>query len=272
MILPFIKRGKTIKFYPVYFHQGTLVQDIDLDCDAILLMDYFGYTTSVPSIDSFNGVIIRDITQSLFSRSYYDADYYFGSLRKWCGIWTGGYGWTKDQHHLFLSELNDQRYIELRSKAMDLKRKYIEGNGNKDYLKLFDEAEQVLDNIGISAASNRDVIEAQVIDVEYIKSRHRANARVLMKAFPEWLIFQNLKDEECPMFVPIMVPLGKRDDLRCFLTKHEIYCPIHWPISDYHKLNSCTKNIYDNELSLVCDQRYEEHDMGRIIETINSFF
>ena len=70
----------------------------------------------------------------------------------------------------------------------------------------------------------------------------------------------------------VLVPNGKREALRHHLIRNEIYCPIHWPVSGYHELNERTGYIYQNELSLICDQRYSVKDMNRIIETIKTFW
>jgi hypothetical protein len=37
-------------------------------------------------------------------------------------------------------------------------------------------------------------------------------------------------------------------------------------------LNDRTEDIYKNELSLVCDQRYSSADMDRMIDTIEAFW
>ena len=71
---------------------------------------------------------------------------------------------------------------------------------------------------------------------------------------------------DCPLFVPIIIQEGKRDMLRKKLVQNNIYCPIHWP-----KPNAdCKSNLYDIELSLICDQRYTENDMQRIVEVLNN--
>ena len=64
------------------------------------------------------------------------------------------------------------------------------------------------------------------------------------------------------MIVPIM--LKNRDVIRKKLIDNKIYCPVHWP-----KPMGCNSNIYDMELSLVCDQRYDIDDMKRIVSVIN---
>jgi len=237
-------------------------------------MDYFGYIGMQPDLSGYNGVIIRDVTHSLFSPTYIDADYYFGSLRKWCGVWTGGYAWAKDGQRLGTSNSADDRgYTELRKKAMELKREYINGlRKGKSYLGVFNEAEELLEAVGIVSADEQDVKVAMKLDVEYIKTQRRRNAEILRSAVPDWLIFREMKEEDCPMFVPVLVPDGKRNELRRHLINNEIYCPFHWPVSEYHKLSDKTDTIYANELSLVCDQRYTEDDMNRMVDVIREFW
>lgn len=271
MIKPFVDAGYTIHFYSVFFDKG-LVQDIRTDSDVLFLMDYFGYTGSQIDTSGFEGIVIRDVTHSLFSSTYSDADFYFGSLRKWCGMWTAGYAWARDKHKLDSGNKDNHAYTSLRKNAMCQKAEYIYGaRDDKDYLELFDRAEEKLDHFGIIPASNRDVMLARTLDVEKIRSRRRSNAAVLRAAFPEWLIFTDLSPSDTPMFVPIFVPDGKRNALRKYLIQNEIYCPIHWPVSEYHKLDKKTAYLYQNELSLVCDQRYTRDDMYRMVEVINTF-
>lgn len=81
------------------------------------------------------------------------------------------------------------------------------------------------------------------------------------------------KSNQCPLFFPVCVPKGRRDDLKRHLIKNKIYCPIHWPLTEYHKnLSERAKRLYDEELSLVCDQRYGVEDMHRIVSCIRGFF
>lgn len=278
MIIPFARAGIEVCFYPVYWQDG-LIQEIRTDCDALFLMDYFGYTGPRPDLNGYRGVVIRDVTHSIFSAEYDDADYCFGSLRKWCGVWTGGYARAKDRHPLPADSPDDGGYTALRKRAMELKRSYLtdgtDRNGDrtadKRYLKVFAEAEELLERAGMLPAAKCDVELAERLDVEMIRTRRRNNAAVLRSALPDWLVFPELSDLDCPMFVPVLVPGGQRDALRRFLIQAEIYCPVHWPVSEYHRLDERERFLYDNELSLVCDQRYSEDDMYRITETINQF-
>ena len=278
MVKPFVDGGIKVCFYPVYFDES-LIQAVRLDCDVLFVMDYFGYTEKLPDLSGYKGVILRDVTHSIFSAAYSDADYYFGSLRKWCGVWTGGYAWAKDNRRLGVKMNADSYgYTELRKAAMNLKSEYInDNNTDKSYLHGFNEAEEILENIGIVPAARRDVDAALKLDVQFIRNQRRRNAQVLRSAFPDWLFFREMKDEDCPMFVPVLVPNGKRNSLRRHLIDNKIYCPIHWPVSEYHlgekhELEDRVEKIYANELSLVCDQRYSEEDMKRIVDVIRSFW
>jgi dTDP-4-amino-4,6-dideoxygalactose transaminase len=143
---------------------------------------------------------------------------------------------------------------------------------DKSYLQLYNKAEELLDNIGISPAASRDVCLASKLDSNYIIDRRKINAKIIMNAFPELLIFPEVKESDCPMFVPILLPAEKRNGLRQYLIKNDIYCPIHWPVSNYHRLDERTRILYDSELSLVCDQRYSEKDMYHMIDIIDRFF
>lgn len=272
MIKPFADANYSIRFYPVVFENGELIQKIRMDADVLYLMDYFGYSSSGLTINNYHGIVIRDVTHSIFSSIYSEADYFFGSLRKWCGVWTGGYVWARDGHGLEAGCSNESSYITLRKKAMEEKKAYMEGiREDKGYLEAFDSAEDCLLEAGIAPAADRDVKLAKLLNVEKIKKQRRINAEVLRSAFAEWLLFPELKSTDTPMFVPVLVPDGKRDALRHHLIKHKIYCPVHWPISKYHLLDERTANIYRNGLSLVCDQRYTKEDMYRMVKTIREF-
>lgn len=283
MVKPFVDAGIEVYFYPVYSEEQRVIQDVSYDCNILFLMDYFGYTGETPDLTGYNGVVIRDVTHSIFSSAYSDADYYFGSLRKWCGVWTGGYAWARDGHRISVeSRCDGGSYTELRYKAMRLKNDYINGEVgvDKSYLNIFNEAEDMLEVAGIADAAVRDVEVASKLDIDFIRTARRDNAEVLRNAFPEWLLFRDMKDFACPMFVPILVPDGKRNELRRHLINNEIYCPVHWPVSEYHTgenhtgentIDTRAEYIYANELSLVCDQRYTEEDMNRMVKTIKDF-
>ena len=266
MIKPFVDAGFAVSFYPV---TGAAPELSGVNADVLLVMDYFGFSGYSAVPDSYHGVVIRDLTHSLFSKRYDDADYFFGSLRKWCGVWTGGFALGLKRRY---EETFDESYVALRCEAMERKATYIAGEtDSKSFLNVFAEAEARLENSGSAAGAERDINLAKRLDVNFIRERRRENAALLLDAFREYAVFPELKEHDCPLFVPIRVPDGKRDALRRYLIDRKIYSPIHWPVSNFHAVDERTRRIYAEELSLICDQRYTSWDMCRIIDAVHAF-
>lgn len=269
MILPFLKAGIDVQFYPVFVRNGVLQQEIGTVApDTVLfLIDYFGYEVSQPHYDG-NPIVIRDITHSVFTTVHSDANYYFGSLRKWCGFKTGGFAFGLCEEPL----PTDSKYVQLRQSAMDAKAEYIFGQSDsKAYLDVFAAAEEHLEHCCAAGAYPEDIALASKLNVHAMKAQRRENATILMNGLQEFCLFSSMKKNDCPLFVPILVPNGQKDALRHHLIKQHIYCPVHWPISKHHHLDEKTQYLYETELSLVCDQRYAAADMERIVAAVRMF-
>lgn len=284
MFEPFKKQGFVIKRYAVDPYSKTMHRNVFTDhgCDAILLMDYFGFeaeeTALFATIEKLRGTaVILDKVQTAFSGTAAEknADYTVTSWRKWffscaataekkCGEW-------------LVPEPVDtnEKYILLRRDAAKLKAGYIEkGIGEKQkFLAKFGEAEELLDkDYSDYAAEEKSLDEISHADVDFIVSRRRENAGFILeelKSMPRDIIrplFAEMGKNDVPLFVPVLVKKEIRDALRQHLIKNEVYCPIHWNT----ELGGADK-LYDGELSLVCDQRYGTEDMKREITLIREF-
>lgn len=276
MILPFVNAGIETVFYSVYVDtEGNLVCDYEnvSQCDATLVLTYFGYnelkTRGCPS-----GILIRDLTHSLFCDTYSDAQYYFGSLRKWTGVWTGGYAWKQGNWNNSQSvPAADASFLQCRANAMSMKLEYLQGHiDQKNYLTLFENAEDFLDQCGIMGSCDRDIHCAMNLNVAFMRERRRENAQVILSELKNMALFSRVDEKDCPMFVPILLADKKsRDDLRRYLTSNEVYCPIHWPVTSWHVLNEKERYLYDHSLSVVCDHRYNAADMMRVVDLIKEY-
>ncbi len=272
MITPFLKRNIQIEYYPVFLDDNrTLTCDFSScqDVDITLTMHYFGFC-SERRIGKPTGVHIEDVTHSVFSGKWTEAEYYIGSLRKWTGFFTGGFSVAKSKwgYHDNIVDL-DYHYVSLRQNAMEKKKKYIDGlSDSKDYLINYNQAEKYLDSYEVMIGDPRDQEKAKLLDIELLRRKRRENAAILMEKLKDYLLFPVMSKNDCPLFVPIILEKEKRDRLKRYLISKSIYCPIHWPISSFHVLNKKTKLIYDSELSIVCDQRYSLDDMERIVSEI----
>ena len=284
MIEPFKKQGYEIKLYAVEPYSKTIHRQVFTDhgCDAILLLDYFGFESEETAVfammEKLRGtVVIVDRVQSAFSetKALEYADYTVTSWRKWffsnaaeaekkCGEWL-----------IPEAKKANEKYISLRRNAARLKANYIEnGVGEKPkFLAKFGEAEELLDNdFSYYAAEEKSLEEIRYADVDFITSRRRENAALIydeLKNLHAEIIrplYAQMGENDVPLFVPVLVRKDIRQALRQHLIKNEVYCPIHWP----SELGGANK-LYDGELSLICDQRYSTEDIKRQMTLISEF-
>ena len=259
MIVPFRDAGIEVKFYQVSWDNGLKVE-IDGSADIVLWCNYFGFKNEMPEL---NGVVIEDITHSMLSTvsAHSNSDYLVASLRKWEPVNCGGYCSVKMD-----GEVPSDEFVRLKSEAMELKADYLKDLNPKkkqQFLSMFGESNHWLAEhySGLSIDSfSRDYLER--VDVEHQRRIRRENAKTLYEGLSGKVQFMfPVEAMDCPLFVPVLLP--NRNEVRTHLTKNEIYCPVHWP-----KPKGCESNIYDLELSLICDQRYGVEDMKRIVSVI----
>lgn len=278
MIEPFRKANIYVEFYPVYYSDGFQIElEIDSNVDCVLWCNYFGFSNNIPIIKDFinrGGLLIEDITHSLYSKKQFDSQshYCVASLRKWEPIFCGGLCVSRKDDLLILpTKKPDNYFIEIKSTAMQLKKRYIKGEAidKNEYLELFSNSNKWIEknysDIGIDEFSKKylENVEFEVHRIQRIK-----NANVLYDGLMnhnEFSFLFSREEIDCPLFVPIYVKNGKRDLIRKKLIEEKIYCPVHWP----HPKENCSSNLYDSELSLVCDHRYTEKDMLRIVNILN---
>ena len=259
MIVPFRAAGIEVKFYSAEWDDG-LKFKVDDHADILLWCNYFGFKNRMPE---FDGVIIEDITHSLLSDSpsHPHSDYLVASLRKWEPVNCGGYCSVETE-----GAIPPEEFVKEKTEAMELKTAYLaDGDSKKKqkFLQMFGESNHWLaeNYSGLSIDPwSKDYLKH--VDVETQKRTRRENAKTLYEGLKGKVQFMfPIEDMDCPLFVPILLP--DRDKVRKKLIENEIYCPAHWP-----KPEGCESNLYDMELSLICDQRYGTEDMERIISVL----
>lgn len=255
--------------------------------EALYLLPYFG----LGEIDSYRlrakqwKFCILDETHSCFSGipltySDFNIIYAYTSYRKWSDIRAFAIAnRTVGNFVLPYVEKYNETYFRTKSRACALKQDYIEkGIGDKQcFLNLYREAEEMLDEDYVDYAAQRESIEVyEKLNIDKIRNKRRENGKFLLEELSRLkgikLLYPSMP-ELCPLFIPILVEDGLRDRLRNHLIRNGIYCPIHWPQSKYLVLKSSQeKELYEKELSIICDQRYGISDMQRIVQCIFEFF
>lgn len=260
MIVPFRAAGIEIDYYNVSWNDGIKIE-LEDTADIILWCNYFGFKNKMPDLD---GVIIEDITHSMLSevQCHQASSYLVASLRKWEPINCGGYCSVEVE-----GLEPPEEFVSLKTSAMELKTQYLRDLDplkKPRFLQMFAESNHWLAKhySGLSIDSwSRSYLSS--INLERQRETRKQNAHILyegLKSKVQFLFPE--EDMDCPLFVPILIE--NRDDIRKYLTKNEIYCPVHWS-----KPESCESNIYDMELSLICDQRYGIENMERIVSVLS---
>ena len=278
MIEPFRKSGIEVEFYTVNYTESiTIDLNVESDVDCVLWCNYFGFNISMPDLSAFidrGGIVIEDITHSLYSKKQFheQSQYLVASLRKWEPLLCGGYCSARGKRLINIPhDRPTEWFLRKKKEAMLLKNKYITGENNiskPEFLQMYKAANEWLsDNYSNLAIDEYSKTYLRCVDYANHRKRRIDNAIVLyngLKKHSDIEFLFDIYDMDCPLFVPIIIKNGKRDELRKKLIANEIYCPVHWP----HPNAECDSNLYDIELSLICDHRYNETDMQRIINVL----
>lgn len=279
MLEPFYKVGISCVFYDVNFENGININvNIPDDVDLLLWCNYFGFQIKMPDFSEFTrrgGIIVEDITHSSLSKTPYDvqSQYIVASLRKWGPLLSGGYCAIKEGYLKYKPcEPPSLNFLKLKKQAMNLKHDYIYGNKDIDksvFLTIFAESNEWLANNYSKLTMDEESKELfRKLDWDEIADIRKRNARILyygLKNHNSIKFLFDIEDMDCPLFVPIFVENRRRDSLQRTLIQNEIYCPIHWQKPN----EECISNLYETELSLICDQRYDEKDMHRMVDVIS---
>lgn len=280
MLQAFIDRGIEIVFYDVEFNNGSFTYKMpETDKNSVVLcMNYFGFNTEnvhelIRKLHKNETTVIEDITHSLLceeSMSLY-SDYYVASIRKWFAVPAGG--WIGKR----AGKLKEKPYIDsdhaVSEKIAGMFEKYDYLTGKKSDKESFLIAQSKFDNdlIHVDRMLKIDSLSLNIlrgIDIRKIKEKRRQNAEILIKGLKDipktqLTIPQLDLTNDTPLFVPVFIDKTKRDSLRKYLINKGIYCPVHWP-----EVMGASCGCRENELSLICDQRYSKGDMEAIVSAV----
>ena len=280
MIAPFVDRGIEVDLYDVCFN-GKIEYAVDENChaDIFYVNNYFGYETTVNHeiITKFkqnSAVVIYDRTHSmLMDDEPYKAlaDYSFASIRKWMGVIGGAY-----VEGVKNKELKHCPYLEPKEEAMRMKQAYINGDRSVDkqeFLRLYGEfGHHLVEDYRDYAMDDLSYAIYRNTDFAAMKAQRRANAQYLHEHL-KLQFLSPLTPDTYPLFVSVFFSnKEERDYARKKLIEAEIYCPIHWPKNKFITPDLQVNRIFDTELSLICDQRYNLDDMARMVEVINKIY
>jgi len=237
--------------------------------NAVLLINYFGLIDlkdTIRKIKKFDSslVVIEDDVQAFYSYKESAADYSFTSLRKWFSCPEGAFIKTSNAVKPVISDRSMFGQYKI---AGNLLKSYSDIIDDSIYLELLKKGEELLDDEYLTECSHVSQVIFSNIDLKEVEEIRKNNAKILHEGLEKMGVKHLYKKNATPLFIPIFV--DDRSSLRSLFFKNNIFTPVHWPHISV-ELNG-TNEIYNRELSLICDQRYNENDMERQLEIISQF-
>ncbi|WP_313639225.1 hypothetical protein [Paenibacillus sp.] len=287
VIQPFREKNYTIHFYSMGADlktPGNLPEG--LNNVVFLYVHYFGFENQ--EIKKWLEIekskqhffIIEDRVQSAFSEFDNDmSDFKIYSYRKFTPQPDGALliskeKMEKDLDSLLTSDEDDFLLGQVEGKL----RRSLSMNEN-EFLPLLKYSESQLDSrLTLSRMSEFSILLMERMDFEQLIKKRRGNWLFLnelierdnfIKKFLE-PIFTSILDNEVPLGFPIFINAGLRNSLRQFLISHNIFCPIHWTISE--KKFTDDVNISSSILTIPIDQRMNKEHILYVVEKIHEFF
>ena len=239
---------------------------------GILLISYFGMVDLNRSIQSIRQeypdmIIIVDDVQNYFGfGKHIDFDYCFTSYRKWFEVPDGADILQKnDDLKLECCYHGDPEYASYKV-AGNLLKNNTEMIGDSISLEMLEKGEKMMDESYLYSCSEIGRSLYQRIDTRLAAEKRKSNAEHLHKGLQRLNIEHLFDPSRIPLFIPIIHK--NRDQIRKVLFADNVFPPVHWPVMNVAAQGN--NELYNVELSLICDQRYDVEDMDRILRGIEN--
>ena len=288
VIEPFLSKGYEVHTYHVGKDLMSPIDEIRSIVNAVrpgvfLFHRFFGkdtvkgIDTIIPELRQKGTIVIEDCTQCLYSSfKKSEADYFVGSIRKWCGVPDGGFAVCREGVFKNKPTQMDIALQNAKKEASDLKYEYLfEGKGDKSlFLNKYREAEDILDaQSSYYTISDLSALIQNNLDVQHLIQRRRVNYQVIESKLSECqnvkLVFEHIEEDEVPLYCPILCI--ERQKIQKTLVANRIYAPVVWPKADCcPEVDKDSEYVYEHILCIPIDQRYDEDDMERVVEVIKS--
>lgn len=286
VIEPFIELGFKVHTLPMNENLITSVDDIlsalaGCSASVMLVHRFYGFDTLprfnhiIKDIQKQGVVVIEDCTQCLYSTfGKSDADYYVGSIRKWCGVPDGGFAVCREGVFENKPENTDQSLEAAKREACELKYAYMfNGKDCKpESKKKYREAEHILDTqTTFYKISRLSALIQTNLDRTKLSETRRDNYLTLEKGILDisgvTLAFKVLPKDVVPLYMPVFV--NNRDDVQSHLADNAIYAPVVWPKADCcPQVCAEADELYNHLLCIPIDQRYGTDDMQRVLNIL----
>lgn len=231
---------------------------INENTKAVFFIHYFGFNLSEKEKTVLQGlrdkgiILIQDVVQDFFVRPHtIIGNYTFNSFRKYFPLEGSCIISDKELKQIDTSFNACYFFNKLLGRYYRYKH-YKKGISENLFLDRFLRAEKYYYKEGISGFNRFDEFLINRFDINRLSEIRKNNYSLLLEEFSSIAIIKEIKD--CvPLAFPIVVE--NRDNLIEKMKEHNIFCPIHWRLSDEVEKNEYSESWFlsDHILSIPID-------------------
>lgn len=256
--------SETLKKENIEYDYYHINEDLSIDFntvknfDILYVINYFGIKQKI-DINLDNKYLIEDnVFFYDFENKGFKNWFSFNSYRKVTHLADGSL--IKTNLDIKFKQENRNLFSDSKYKAKKIKYDFIFNNKwlERDYLKLFEEAESILDNQSeIFSISDKSIYLLSLYNVKYYQDIRKKRFEKLLNELGDFCINKN------PEFYSFFViKIDNRDKFRKMLFQKNIFLPIHWPNNEVDNV------LYDKVISIPLFENYDEKDFEYLIASI----
>ncbi len=265
---------ENIKFYKITddisVESTNWIEEIK-NTDIVILIEYFGFPIRAEVIENIKikkAKIIIDGAHSLLSNFNREkCDFVVYSPRKLVETPNGAIIETDNEEFRSAINLNKISFENLYNIYYAYQRRNIDFKSGEaewfaDY-KVSEQSQQIgeykIDDFSYS-------ILIHGINYQKVADIRRKNFLFLLNELKDIAIFKQLPNNVVPLGFP--VKMKNREKIQKVLYSNKIYPPVHWPVTQ--SARKYNQKLEEQELTLLCDQRYDIQDIEKMINLVKS--
>ncbi len=280
ILKPFKKINIKYKFYKINKNLQIDIADlksrINENVKVIFYINYFGFLPKkevLSELQKFQkkGIyLIEDCAQCLLPPKISISDFRFNSFRKFLPV--DGSLLITDRKLKIQKNKKISKYVIIRDFARFLR--FINAklfiNTSKIFLKLIakSDTEKFYYHNNNSSLSFISKILLSKFSFESIKANRRKIFYEIVDVLKDKCIYNTLEDDTIPLGVPIII--NARDNIRKQLIDKNIFCPIHWKLSEEIDKKKFAESweLSEQILTIPIRENFSELDMQYLINNI----
>lgn len=247
ILYPFKELGILYEFYKVNRNLQIDLVDLSKRVDGktkvVFFINYFGFKQSDEVITALlklkeSGIsIIQDVVQDFYvQKNDIIGNYAFMSFRKFFPC-EGSIIISQDKIDDVVIKGKNKTYFNNKLKGRLLRYfHYKYGCEEESFLSAFKKANEsyrLPENIEYTSY---DEYVLNRTDFEKDKETRRENFKMLLGLYGDKAIFKSLPDNVVPLLFPIVI--SSRDSIQMKLRDKNVFCPVHWKLSDEIESNN----------------------------------